>query len=123
MPFIGVRISWLMLARNSDFERLAAWAAASACFRAVTSFEMQITESTWPDTPRIGLTVVIRCRVPAGRGMATSMVCTEPCSKARRMTAKRWSPPSPGKMSQIVLPTICGTDRPSVWPKVRFTYW
>ena len=29
-PFIGVRISWLMLARNSDFARLAASAASRA---------------------------------------------------------------------------------------------
>ena len=29
-PFIGVRISWLMLARNSDFEREASTASASA---------------------------------------------------------------------------------------------
>ena len=31
-PFIGVRISWLMLARNSDFSRDAsiAWACATA---------------------------------------------------------------------------------------------
>ena len=32
-PFIGVRISWLMVARNCDFARLA----ASACSRARTS--------------------------------------------------------------------------------------
>ena len=31
IPFIGVRISWLMLARNSDFAWLAASAAARAC--------------------------------------------------------------------------------------------
>ena len=32
-PFIGVRISWLMLARNCDF----AWAASSALFLAARS--------------------------------------------------------------------------------------
>ncbi len=44
MPFIGVRISWLMLARNSLLARLADSAAslafsnsASACLRAVIS--------------------------------------------------------------------------------------
>ncbi len=31
MPFIGVRISWLMLARNWLLARLAASAAARAC--------------------------------------------------------------------------------------------
>jgi len=32
MPFIGVRISWLMFARNSDFARAesSAWSRASA---------------------------------------------------------------------------------------------
>ena len=36
-PFIGVRISWLMLARNSDFEREASTASASARWRSLTS--------------------------------------------------------------------------------------
>ena len=36
-PFSGVRISWLMLARNSDFEREASTASASARRRSVTS--------------------------------------------------------------------------------------
>ena len=36
-PFIGVRISWLMLARNSDFEREASTASASARLRSLTS--------------------------------------------------------------------------------------
>ena len=31
MPFMGVRISWLMLARNSLLARLAASAASLAC--------------------------------------------------------------------------------------------
>ena len=37
MPFIGVRISWLMLARNSLLARLAASAASWACLKAVMS--------------------------------------------------------------------------------------
>ena len=32
MPFMGVRISWLMLARNSLLARLAASASSLACF-------------------------------------------------------------------------------------------
>ena len=36
-PFIGVRISWLIVARNSDFARFAASAAASFCFSALMS--------------------------------------------------------------------------------------
>jgi len=33
MPFIGVRISWLMVARNSDFATLADSAASLASLR------------------------------------------------------------------------------------------
>ena len=36
-PFIGVRISWLIVARNSDFARFAASAAASFCLSALMS--------------------------------------------------------------------------------------
>ena len=36
-PLSGVRISWLMLARNSDFEREASTASASARWRSLTS--------------------------------------------------------------------------------------
>ena len=36
-PLSGVRISWLMLARNSDFEREASTASASARRRSETS--------------------------------------------------------------------------------------
>jgi hypothetical protein len=37
-PFIGVRISWLMMARNSLFARSAAWAfRASSCSWATAS--------------------------------------------------------------------------------------
>ena len=42
-PFSGVRISWLMLARNSDFEREASTASASARLRSVTSVDMLTT--------------------------------------------------------------------------------
>ena len=35
MPFIGVRISWLMLARNSLLDRLAA--SAASCARRIAS--------------------------------------------------------------------------------------
>ena len=48
-PFIGVRISWLMVARNSDLARCAASAASfarrsssSACRRSVTSSTIEM---------------------------------------------------------------------------------
>ena len=59
-PFIGVRISWLIVARNSDFKRLA----SSAASRAVTNSAWAILRSvmSWaivatprmPPVPRIG---------------------------------------------------------------------
>ena len=42
-PLSGVRISWLMLARNSDFEREASTAAASARRCSVTSVDIVAT--------------------------------------------------------------------------------
>ena len=44
MPFIGVRISWLMLARNSDLSR----DASSAASRASTSSSTMLVTSTMP---------------------------------------------------------------------------
>jgi hypothetical protein len=90
-PFIGVRISWLMLARNSLFARLAASAAffavlssASACLRSVTSWEMP--------TPRTGLPyssskqpVPLNHRtVPSGRN---DRFCTEKSAPDRAASA------------------------------------
>ena len=43
-PFIGVRISWLMLARNSDFSR----EFSSAASRARTSSSMLSVTMTMP---------------------------------------------------------------------------
>ena len=56
-PFMGVRISWLMLATNSDLRR----EASSAAWRARTSTSMfwatTTTPSTIPLAPRQGWTV------------------------------------------------------------------
>ena len=35
-PFIGVRISWLIVARNSDLARSASWAATASSFARTT---------------------------------------------------------------------------------------
>ena len=52
-PFIGVRISWLMLARNCDFARLAssAWRASSRASRVVASSWL-VRSSTFCSSPR-----------------------------------------------------------------------
>ena len=69
MPFMGVRISWLMFARNSLLARLAASAAslarcssASTCLRAVTSTQTPRTQRPRPST-WIGTLVVCSHRV------------------------------------------------------------
>ena len=49
-PFIGVRISWLMFARNSDLSR----EASSAAWRARTSTSMFWATSTTPATRSVG---------------------------------------------------------------------
>ena len=56
-PFIGVRISWLMVARNSLLARLAASAASRAC-RSSSSARLCTVMSLYVDTkppPRMGL--------------------------------------------------------------------
>ncbi len=62
MPFIGVRISWLIVARNSDFAWLAAsaWRRASissrsARFRSVMSRMMPVNSTS--SMPRTSVTV------------------------------------------------------------------
>ena len=59
MPFIGVRISWLMLARNWLLARLAASAASrarsrtnSAFLRSVRSRVIFENPTSWPDSSR-----------------------------------------------------------------------
>ena len=48
MAFIGVRISWLMLARNMDLDWVASSAALRAVANAVTSTLTPTTRSGWP---------------------------------------------------------------------------
>ena len=81
-PFIGVRISWLMLARNSLLARLAASAAslaarncASALFRSVMSLTTPriftgapwMSRSTRPSS-------LIQCRDESGQPMRHSIL-------------------------------------------------
>ena len=64
-PFIGVRISWLMLARNSDLSRTDSKAASRACsssaaiwLRSVMSRLMPIMPTILPCRSRYGPLVV-----------------------------------------------------------------
>ena len=42
MPFIGVRISWLMFARNCDFVRLAVSASSFDFLRSASAFFLSV---------------------------------------------------------------------------------
>ena len=88
-PFMGVRISWLMLATNSDLRREASRAAC----RARTRRSMLWTASTTPATPpwasRQGWTVQRRkTRVPSSRSSASSGSLTSSPRSARSKTSR-----------------------------------
>ena len=51
IAFIGVRISWLMLARNSDLLRLALSAAAIAALRVASARFCAVTSRAEANTP------------------------------------------------------------------------
>ena len=87
-PFIGVRISWLMLATNSDFRR----EASSASCRARTSSSMFCTTSTTPPiapwASRQGCTVQRRnAWLPSSRSITSSGSVTTSPASARRNTS------------------------------------
>ena len=71
-PFIGVRISWLIVARNSLLARLAASAASRAC-RSSSSARLCAVMSLYVDTkppPRMGLSWISMIR-PSGSSRST----------------------------------------------------
>ena len=88
-PFIGVRISWLMLARNSDLSR----EPSSAAWRARTSTSMLCTASTTPATlpcaSRHGCTVQrMKTVLPSSRASASSGSLTTSPASARSNTCR-----------------------------------
>ncbi len=54
-PFMGVRISWDMFARNSDFARLASSAASFACFSPCSASLRSVTSRAIAETPTMAL--------------------------------------------------------------------
>ena len=87
-PFIGVRISWLMLARNSDLSR----EASSAAWRARTSTSMlcatSTTPATWPSASRQGCSVQrMKTVLPSSRCSASSGSLTISPRSARARTS------------------------------------
>ncbi len=90
-PFIGVRISWLIVARNSDFSR----EASIAC------------------VPRLGQ-LLARCRSrsatrPAGRRSGRSVKASSRPAASRRRAARR--PPRPSRPAAPASPPGCGSRR------------
>ena len=87
-PFIGVRTSWLMLARNSLLARLPASAAsrASASSRPERVTERPVTRATTMATPSAAR-AAIHCRCDASAIVWTADVEARPASSwARRVS-------------------------------------
>ena len=83
MAFIGVRISWLMLARKSFLARLAASAATTISFSLVMSIEAPISRDGLPST-NCTCAVLRRHRIAPGSGtMRNSTEYGSPVANAR----------------------------------------
>ncbi len=91
MPFMGVRISWLIMARNSLLARLAASAdslalciSASARFRTVIS--IRLPSISWDGSPPLAIRVAFSSThtgVPSFRRRQFSKFVSKPCSRRR----------------------------------------
>ena len=95
MPFIGVRISWLMLATKSLFARLAASAASfaccsasSPCLRSVTSRPIAWIQRSWPECS-IGRVASSIVATPASGVMTSSSKVRRACARSERDTIER----------------------------------
>ena len=92
MAFIGVRISWLMLAMNWLFESDAAWAVSVACMSSVMSARKP---TVWPS----GVRRSIARRTRPSRSRRTTIVSPERCSAMRSATHATGSAALASKMS------------------------
>ena len=136
-PFIGVRISWLMLARNSDLSRTDSSAtsralpsAAATCSRALMSRSIAAFSRrvTWFSEPAMSWntrssSAISSCPEsgaamawPAARLVALSRRCWRrrvmpPLNESVRMLASRIAPAVPATSSQLSR----SHDRPRRW--------
>ena len=81
IPFIGVRISWLMLARKSDLRRDASVALSWASDMAISAHTSAVTSArvpTHPDTP------------PNTFGMALDVTSTVLVTPSDNSISNRW---------------------------------
>ena len=97
MPFIGVRISWLMLARNSDLSRAWSRAASRACWSASSTPLRSVTSRR--------AAMASRCPPSSTSLTASSSGKLDP-SRRRPTSSPRG--PRPGSSS--------GTSRRTSWP-------
>ena len=109
-PFIGVRISWLMLATNSDFSREASRAACRARTRRSMLCTASTTPSTVPRESRQGCTVQrSQTLEPSARSSASSGSETTSPARAREKTSSYFAGMS-GQSSSRVRPTTDGSS-------------
>ncbi len=109
-PFMGVRISWLMFATNSDLRREASSAACRARTRTSMLCTASTTPATEPSASRHGWTVQRRKTwVPSSRSSASSGSLTTSPARARAKTS-RYFPGMPGHTSSRVRPTTEGSS-------------
>ena len=123
-PFIGVRISWLMLARKADLVRLAASAVLRACSRlssaSLRSVMSKLTPINRPPRPigsRLRLAAAFVCLTrPSGRTIRYSLSKPRVPAAAARIsssTLARSSACTYLNPSGLIVPLYCGL-RPRV---------
>ena len=117
MAFIGVRISWLMLARKALLARLAASAASrasrsasAACFCSVLSMAITTRPTTTPSRQSGRQCTWAHCRVPS-------------CAMSARSKCWAWPASATPRSGAQALSSRCGTSsdgkRPSVVSGLR----
>ena len=116
MAFIGVRISWLMLARKSFLARLAASAATTISFSLVMSIEAPMSRDGLPST-NWTCAVLRRHRITPGSGtMRNSTEYGSPVANARSeplASSQRSSGCTISRTSSTCLPTLASDTRSS----------
>ena len=104
MPFIGVRISWLMLARNSLLSRLAASAASLARFSSTVRFFSVMSRRVTTTPPTAGS--------PVRSLKEASTTRTPPSGRVRRTSADAAPPPAGRRAASKAAPKAA---RSSAW--------
>ncbi len=128
-PFIGVRISWLILARNSDLARSASsarcCASLSSCSRALSSV-MSVLEPNRCTEPSIAtsrpLRVISWRRLPSRWVTASSVSSPSPVLPTVRSASVKPTASPPENRAASVRPTASSLPMPVIADQVLFTY-